>query len=56
VEIQLKQKEKTAGYLMLFVGTQKKGKKKNRPGCISGTSNTEKTVWLKKLEELTNVD
>ena len=56
VEIELKLKEKTAGYLMLFVGTQKKGKIKEQAGLYFGNiQQGSKTVWLKKLGELTNM-
>ena len=56
VEIELKQKEKTAGYLMLFVGTQKQGKLKEQAGLYFGNfQQGNKTVWLKKLGELSKM-
>ena len=56
VEIELKHEEKVVGYLMLFVGTQKKGKLKESAGLYFGNiQQGNKTIWLKKLGELTNM-
>jgi hypothetical protein len=53
VEIELKQKDKTTSYLMLFDGTQKKGKIKEQAGLYFGNFHQgNNTVWQKKLGDL----
>ncbi len=52
-EVVLKQKEKEVGYLYLFVGTEKKGKLKERALYFGNFKQDDKTVWIKKLSELT---
>jgi len=52
-EIELKQKDKTIGYLTLMVGTEKKGKLRNDAGLYFGNiKRGNETVWIKKLSEL----
>ena len=52
-EVELKQKEKTIGYLMLMVGTEKKGRLRNGAGLYFGNiKRNNETVWIKKLSEL----
>jgi len=52
-EIELKQKEKTIGYLMLMVGTEKKGKPRNGAGLYFGNIRQKnETIWIRKLNEL----
>ena len=56
VEIELLQQEKPAGCLMLFAGTEKGGRSRERAGLYFGNiQQGKKTVWLKKLGELTTV-
>jgi hypothetical protein len=52
-EVVLKQKEKEVGYLMFFVGTEKKGKLKEHALYFGNFKQDDKTVWIKKLSELT---
>lgn len=56
IEIELKQKDKSAGYLLLFVGTEKKGKLKEAAGLYYGyIRQGGKTIDLKKLHEITKL-
>jgi hypothetical protein len=55
-EIELKQNGKTVGSLLLFVGTEKKGKLKEHVGLYFGSiQRGTKTVQLKKLSDVTNI-
>jgi hypothetical protein len=56
VEIELRRVGKPAGSLMLFVGTQKGGTTKEHVGLYFGNiMQGNKTVWLKKLGDLTSM-
>jgi len=56
IEIELKQKDKSAGYLLLFVGTEKKGRLKEAAGLYYGyIRQGDKTIDLKKLHEITKL-
>jgi hypothetical protein len=55
-EIELKQTDKLVGYLLLFVGTEKKGKLEEAAGLYYGyIRQGEKTIDLKKLQEITKL-
>lgn len=55
-EIELKQKDKSVGYLLLFVGTEKKGKLKETAGLYYGyIKQGDKTIGLRKLQEITKL-
>lgn len=54
VEIELKENGKSVGYLLLFIGTEKKGKLKKSARLYYGyIKQNEKTVTLKTLSDLT---
>jgi len=56
IEIELKQKDKSVGYLLLFVGTEKKGKLEETAGLYYGyIRRGDKTIYLKKLQEITKL-
>ena len=55
-EIELKKKDKSAGYLLLFVGTEKKGKLEEAAGLYYGyIKQGDKTINIKKLREITKL-
>ena len=55
-EIELKENDKSVGYLLLFVGTEKKGKLKEAAGLYYVyTKQGGKTVNLKRLQEITKL-
>jgi len=55
-EIELKKKDKSVGYLLLFVGTEKKGKMKEAAGLYYGyIKQGNKTINLKRLQEITKL-
>ena len=55
-EIEIKHNDKSVGYLLLFVGTEKKGKLKETAGLYYGyIKQGEKTIDLKKLEEISKL-
>ncbi len=55
-EIELKEKDRSAGYLLLFVGTQNKGKTKESAGLYYGHLILGgKTINLKSLHEITKL-
>jgi len=55
-EIELKKRDKPVGYLLLFVGTEKKGKLKEAAGLYYGyIKQGDKTINLKKLQEITKL-
>ncbi|MBI5204876.1 MAG: hypothetical protein HZA11_08170 [Nitrospirae bacterium] len=55
-EIELKQKDKSVGYLLLFVGTEEKGKLKETAGLYYGyIKQGDKTIDLRKLQEITKL-
>jgi len=52
-EIELKKKDKSVGYLLLFVGTEKRGKLKDDAALYYGyIKKDDKTIELKKLQEI----
>ena len=56
VEIELKQKDRSVGYLLLFVGTEKKSKLEETAGLYYGyIRQGDKTIDLKKLREITKL-
>ena len=55
-EIEFKKKDKSVGYLLLFVGTEKKGKMKEAAGLYYGyIKQGDKTINLKRLQEITKL-
>ena len=55
-EIELKKRDKSVGYLLLFVGTRKKGKLKEAAGLYFGyIRQGDKTINLKSLQEITKL-
>lgn len=55
-EVTLKQNDHTVGYLLLFVGTQKKGKMKDSSRLYFGNiKQAGKTLMLRKLSDLTRI-
>lgn len=52
-EIELKKKDRLVGYLLLFVGTEKKGRLKDETTLYYGyIRKDDKTIGLKKLQEI----
>jgi hypothetical protein len=56
VEIELKEKDKSVGYLLVFVGTHKKGMMKEGAALYYGyIKQGDKTVELDNLKEITEM-
>lgn len=55
-EIELKENSRLVGYLLLFIGTEKKGKLKEDAGLYYGDiKKNEETITLKKLGDLSKI-
>jgi hypothetical protein len=55
-EIELKKRDKSVGYLLLFIGTENKGRLKESAGLYYGyIKQGDKTIVLKKLREITKL-
>jgi hypothetical protein len=56
VEIELKQKDRSIGNILLFVGSQETGRSKDHAGLFSGTiQQGNQVVWLKTLGDLNSI-
>ena len=55
-EIELQQNGRTVGSLLLIIGTQRKGVRKDRAALYAGSIPVDgKTVWIRKLGELSRM-